>query len=182
VLLGKVLAVLSIVALSTAGNVGSVLLTLLHAEATLGGGKKGSGIAFDWVDLALASPAIAVTAALAVALMILAALPATTFKQGQNLVSAISTLGMGGAVVGMLPTVDLDLTMAAVPLANAVLVLRDALAGELALAPTLVATAVNGTLAAIVLALAARVAGRETYLFGASLPRWLAPLRRSKAQ
>lgn len=182
VLLGKVLAVLSIVALSTAGNVGSVLLTLLHAEATLGGGEAGSGIAFDWVDLALASPAIAVTAALAVAVMILAALPATTFKQGQNLVSAISTLGMGGAVVGMLPTVDLDLTMAAVPLANAVLVLRDALAGELALAPTLVATAVNGTLAAIVLALAARVAGRETYLFGASLPRWLAPLRRSKAQ
>jgi len=181
VLLGKVLAVLSIVALSTVGNVGSVLLTLLHVEATLGGGDSGASIAFDWVALALATPAIAVTAALAVALMILAALPATTFKQGQNLVSLISTLGMGGAVVGMLPTVELDLTMAAVPMANAVLVLRDALAGDLALVPTLVATAVNGVLAAIILALAARVAGRETYLFGASLPRWLAPLRRSKA-
>jgi len=181
VLLGKVLAVLAIVALSTAGNLGSVLLTLLHVEATLGDGELSAAIAFDWAALALASPAIAVTATLAVAVMILAALPATTFKQGQNLVSLISTLGMGGAVVGMLPTVELDLTMAVVPMANAVLVLRDALAGELALVPTLVATAVNGALAAITLLLAARVAGRETYLFGAKLPRWLAPLRRSKA-
>lgn len=176
ILLGKLLAVLAIVLLATLGNVGSVLLTMLHIEASFSEGGV-AGIAVDLVDMALALPALATTATLAVALMILAALPATSFKQGQNLVSTLSTVGMGGAVVGMAPELDFGLVWALVPFANAVLSLRDALAGELAAAPALLAALVNGVLAAGVLSLATRVAGHETYLFGARLPAWLRFLR-----
>ena len=172
VLLGKLGAVLGIVLLATLGNMGSVLLTMLHIEASFSDDGV-SGIALEAGQIALATPTLIATACLAVALMLLAALPATSFKQGQNMVSTVSTVGMAGAAVGVLPELQLDAFWAAVPFANAVLVLRDALAGELLVLPALEALAVNGVLATILLALATRVAGHETYLFGARLPAWL---------
>ena len=163
---------LGIVLLATLGNMGSVLLTMLHIEASFSDDGV-SGIALEAGQIALATPALMATACLAVALILLAALPATSFKQGQNMVSTVSTVGMAGAAVGVLPELQLDAYWAAVPFANAVLVLRYALAGELLVLPALEALAVNGVLATILLALATRVAGHETYLFGARLPAWL---------
>ncbi len=178
VLLGKLGAVLAIVLLATLGNLGSVLLTMLHIEATFSESGELAGVALDPFMVALGMPALAATAALAVAMMLLAAMPATSFKQGQNMVSTLSTVGMMGAAVGMLPEAELSGFWSAVPFANAVLVLRDSLAGELQVLPSLVAAGVNGTLAAGILALATRIAGQETWLFGATLPSWLRFLQR----
>ena len=178
ILLGKLLAVTGLSLLSVFGNLGAMLLTLVHLEAVQTAHKSTAGFAIAWPQLGLALVVLISTAILASAGMVLAALPASTYKQGQNITSNLVMVGMGGAILGVLPLIELDGWTALIPFGNATLVLRDAIAGDLRVGPALVALLLNLGLAALLVAAVARVAGQETWLFGARLPRWLVPLRR----
>ncbi len=162
---GKVLALLTLITASVLGNAIAAVLTLLGVLPQLN--EKVAAPTFSAVDLALAAPTLGATVALVAGVLVLAALPCRTFKQGQNAVNLAALIGMTPAGVAMMPAVDLDLITATVPVMSCALVLREAMAGQLAPAPALVAALTTAAAAAAVLALGARVVRADAFLFGA---------------
>lgn len=176
----KVVGIVLILLVSTAANVLGVLLTLFDLQARIDP-EGAAPLAYDLSDLAMAFAVTTATAVLIAAILTLAALPARNFKEGQNLVSMASIVGMVAATAGFLPLVELSPTTAAIPLVNTVLVLRDAIsAGPLSHGAAAMAFVVNLLAAAAFLRLGAGVVSSEGYQFGNRLPPWLAFLRGSR--
>ena len=74
-------------------------------------------------------PLAAVTSLTGASLALLAAAPARSFKQAQNTTTAVSIVVMTAAVLGMLPHAKLAAPLGFVPIANAVVVMRELLLG-----------------------------------------------------
>ena len=177
---GKVLAVVGLLMLSVAGNAVAMGLTVLSIMEQLDPDSDG-GVALEWLDLVAAAPLLLLTAILTAAVMTLAALPTRSFRQGQSAVSTVSTVLMIPAMVGVMPEIDLTLATAAIPVANCVLVLREAIGGDGILwGPMGVALGVNGLAAGATLLAAGRVVSSEGWLFGGAVPRWLRWLQREE--
>jgi len=173
VVAGKVLAVVGLLLLATVGNALAMGLTLVSVLEQLDPDGD-TALALQWLDLLAAAPLLLVTVMLAAAVLTLSALPTRTFRQGQSATSTAATVLMLPALVGTMPALDLSPVTALIPIANTVLVLRDAIGGEgLAAAPLLVALAVNGGLGALVLWAAGRIVRTEGWLLGGQVPRWL---------
>jgi sodium transport system permease protein len=173
VVMGKVLAVVGLLLLATVGNALAMGLTLVSVLEQLDPDGD-TALALQWLDLLAAAPLLLVTVMLAAAVLTLSALPTRTFRQGQSATSTAATVLMLPALVGTMPALDLSPLTALIPIANTVLVLRDAIGGEgLTAAPLLIALGVNGGLGALVLWVAGRIVGTEGWLLGGQVPRWL---------
>lgn len=170
---GKILAVVGLLLLSTVGNALAMGLTVASVIEQLDPDGE-APLALDWLSILGATPLLLLTVLLAAAVLTLAALPTRTFRQGQSAVSTAATALMLPALVGTMPALDLSLGTACAPVANTVLVLRDAIGGEgLQAGPMAVALAINGALGGGVLWVSGRIVRSEGWLLGGEVPRWL---------
>lgn len=180
IVVGKVLALLTLIGLSVVGNLGAMVLTMVHILATSGSGASSLELSLEPGSLALAAGMLLVQAVLLAAVLVLVCLPAQTFKQGQTVASLVSTLGMLPAMVAMLPTAELSWGMALVPVSNTALVVREAVGGEgSAPGPLALALLLNLGLAVGLFALALRLVRKEQTWFGGGrgrVARWIARL------
>jgi sodium transport system permease protein len=165
VVLGKLLAVLSLTVGAVVANAGAMGLTLAHLMS-LQGGNAALDLGLSWGSLALAGLVCLGATGLVVGVMTLAVTPARSFKEGQSAGNLVVTAGAVLVVVGMLPLTQLTPVTAFVPLANSVLVLRSALVGELPPALAWLALAELLALTWLVLRLAGRTLSRPDTLLG----------------
>lgn len=171
--IGKMLAVLSMMLLSVAGNALSLLFTFWSFLEQAAPDAE-VAVAIAWPALLPALGLIAVTTVLMAAAMTVAVLPAESFRQAQSMASSVGVMLGLPALAGILPDLELTLPMALVPVTNATLVFRQALQEQTVdLAPTLLAVLVNGGLAVVLLVIAGRVIQSEAWLFGGKVPLWL---------
>jgi sodium transport system permease protein len=117
--------------------------------------------------------AVAVAAAAAVLLVLLlsgmmlaVALRARSFKEGQSYLGPIRIGAMLPGLAATAPEVILGPAVAAVPVANLALLVRDALLDRLAAVPAAIALGSSALYAAAAVAWAGRLAGRESMLLG----------------
>lgn len=178
-IVGKLGALLFLIALSVAGNLGAMVLTLLHLLLTMTE-KVGVSLSLDPGEVLIGACMLAVQGFMLAGMLVVATLPARTFKQGQNLASMVSTLGMLPAMISMMPTAELSWTLAAVPISNTAIIMREAIAGEgMPTGPLVLAFAVNISITAVLYGLAVRKVQREDTWFGSGqsrMQKWIARL------
>ncbi len=178
--LGKLGALVTLIAVSALGNLGAMVLTLLQVFSASGMDTAGVAPSLAPGPVAAAVALLLVQAVLGAALLALVTLPAKTFKQGQTVASLVGTAGMMPAMVTMMPTIELGWGMALVPVCNTALVVREAVGGTGAAAgPLALAFAVNIGLTVVLLGISLALARREETWFGAGqgrVQRWIARL------
>jgi len=165
VVLGKLLAVLSLTLGAVVANAGAMGATLAHL-LILQGGAGSLDLGLSPGALALAGLVCLGATGLVVGVMTLVVTPARSFKEGQGAGNLVVTAGAVLVVVGMLPLTELTPVTAFVPLANSVLVLRSALIGELAPGLAWLALAELLALTWLALRLAGRTLSRPDTLLG----------------
>lgn len=177
IILGKVLAILTMMFIAVVGNLGAMGLTLFHL-ISLQKGESELGINISGGDMAIAIPTLLMGGVFVAALMVISVLPARSFKEGQNLASFTMTAGMTLIVIAMLPGVDLTAVTALVPLTNIALVLRDGLNGQLSTGLGLLVLGETTALSLGLMAVSYSIVNKESYLFAGALPSWLKWLER----
>ncbi len=155
---GKVGSVVVITLASLAANILSLALTITHTLVLLK-----VPLTLPPARLLTIVPMAAVASFAGAALCLLAAVPTRDFKQAQNTTSAVATVGMSLAALAMLPRMELTGAMQWVPLANAVLVMREMLLGHEVGGPAIIVTAELLGIAVLAVVVGARLAGREGY-------------------
>lgn len=180
VVLGKALTVQIIAMTSLLGTVLAMGITVVHGLHIVLPDEELTMQLAPGPTL-MAAVVMATMLMLAVSLVLLVVLPARNFKQGQTLASLVLLLGMAPIAVVFLPDLTLTPALAAVPVVNAVMVLKESLAGQLSLPLAAMAAVINVAWAVAVMGAAVLVTRRESYLFpGAATPRWLAWIGRSR--
>lgn len=170
---GKLLACVALMVFATVANVGTLALTIAQIAFSL---ELEGGWYLPPVGQLLATlPTILASAVLCAAALLLAMIPARTFKEGELTGSIVLVIGAFPIVAALLAltTGEVDGLLRFVPLANTAIVLHDGVVGELTAAGALIPAVENALLGAVLLALGVRIVGREDYLIGGRLPAWL---------
>jgi sodium transport system permease protein len=171
IMAGKLGAVATISALTGVLNLvciaGAALWIARSAtRATAGGLPVGKLFgAVPWGAVALALGALLVATILFAGLMMAVASLARSFKEAQNFLTPVYLVATMPAMVSWLPGTELGYGSALVPIANVTLLLKGAVAGDLAPGPAAVALAASIGWAAAAVALAARIYDSERLLF-----------------
>ncbi len=118
-----------------------------------------------WGAIGLSLVALAAATLLFSGLMMAVASLARGFKEAQSLLTPVYLVATMPAMVSLMPGTELSYGAALVPIANVALLLKGAIAGSLAIGPTLVALAASAGWAFAALALAARIYDSERLLF-----------------
>jgi ABC-type Na+ efflux pump permease subunit len=153
------------------GNLVAMVLTLGHGAAVAL--EQLPAMSVSPTGVALATPGLLAGAGVIAALLLLAAVPARTFKQGEMLLS----LGLGPVMalvgLGTWGTMEEVAWVRWVPIAGLVPLGVHGAVGSLSVGSALATTVAHGALGPALLALGARFVQREDYVFGSGLPRWL---------
>jgi len=175
---GKVLACMLLILVAAAGNLGSAMLTATHLVTLM---------LDDLVTLQTPSalqilglgPILGASAFLCATATLLSVLPARTFKEGQYAASVPLYIGLVPLFLGIVAVLSDggDSALLSVPLANLVVVVFYGLSGQLTLSTAILPALENAALGAVFLWAGAWLAGREDFLIGGRLPRWLAWIR-----
>ncbi|HEX5137767.1 MAG TPA: ABC transporter permease subunit/CPBP intramembrane protease [Planctomycetota bacterium] len=163
IVLGKFAAVWVIAVVTALLNLVVMGLTFSKVAGMIGGGK----IAFS-LSLGAAATVCAIlipTAALFSAVALALSSFATSYKEGQHYMSPLFLVATPLAMVGLLPNVEIGYTLAVVPVANIVLLVKAMLLGSEAAGPALVAFGAMVFYAAVALGFAVAVFRRESVLF-----------------
>ena len=162
---GKYLAVVTVGTLAGLLNVIVVSATLARAVAGAGDELKASLPNINGPMVLGLLLAVTMLAALIGALMLVSATFARSFRDANNLLAPVLLLTLAPAMLGLLPRNELNSAMAAVPIANGVLLMKALLAERTD--PAAMAVVVGSTLAytVLLLSLAARVFANERLLF-----------------
>jgi len=163
IVLGKFVAVWVVAVVTALLNLGVMGLTF----SKLAGMLPGSGVAFSMPAGALAAVTLILipTAALFAAVALAASSFATSYKEGQHYLSPIFLVVMPLAMVAMLPNVELGPTLALVPVANVVLLVKAMLLGGEGARWALLATASMAVYAGLALMVTVSLFKRESVLF-----------------
>lgn len=179
---GKYLAVAAFALGSFGFNFASVSFTLYHLQAQLGGRR---GLLFEITPrLVLITLLAALLIALLVSsLMMVIGFMVRTFKEGQSYLGPVFALCLAPAALVLGPDVRLGYGLALVPIANLLVILREAISARPLALPALVALVVSVLVVLAALGLATRVLRNEDVVLGQGAPgrswlRWL-PGRRS---
>ncbi len=162
---GKYLAVVTIGTLAGLLNVAVISATLARAVSGGGDAVKAS---LPEVNLPMVLGlliAVMVLAALIGAVMLVSATFARSFRDANNLLAPVLLVTMAPALLGVLPRVQLTPAMAAVPVANGVLLMKGLLTQNVQWSSAAVVVASTMAYTALLLALAARVFADERVLF-----------------
>ncbi len=173
VVCGKLLSASLMGLLAMVGNAVAIWATLsgLAAQAGADGLSLTGRVT---LELVLAVGAVVLLAPAMAAWIGLVLLPAKSFESGQNRGTLVLTVALALAAPCMAASLEPGWAWAAVPVGGTAMALRGALMGNITVGPVVLAGALNLLLAALGLALGARVLAREDYLFGHATPRWLA--------
>ncbi len=172
VVAGKLLCVVLVALAAVAGNavaMGATMATLLadiDGELKVMEGLHAGPLLMGLVALLLLAPALAAWLGLTV-------LPARSFKAGQSNAMLLGSVALALAAVSLVPGLRFSPLLAMVPVTGTSLALRDGFTGQLELLPAALCWASNLAIASAGLWLGARVVGREDFLFGHRMPRWL---------
>jgi sodium transport system permease protein len=156
--LGFVAGMINMVALSVS------MKGILGAAA----GEALSGISFriPWGAVPVVAVASAFLALFIASGMMLFAVFARTFKEGQSMVMPFYLVSLLPALLVSSPDLELDVTWALVPVANIALMMREALGGNYPWGLFALCLAVEGACIALCLVVARWVMGFEEVLFG----------------
>ncbi len=173
IVLGKFAAVWVIAVVTALLNLVVMGLTFSKVAGMIGGGKVAFSLS---VGAAATVCAILVpTAALFGAVALALSSFATSYKEGQHYMSPLFLVATPLAMVGLLPNVEIGYTLAAIPVANVVLLVKAMLLGTDALGPALVAFGAMAFYAALALCFAVAVFRREAVLFRSGAGRGFDP-------
>jgi sodium transport system permease protein len=173
IVLGKFAAVWVIAVATALLNLVVMGLTFSKLAGMVGGGR----IAFSlppgaaMTVCAILVPTAALFGAVALALSSLA----TSYKEGQHYMSPLFLVATPLAMVGLLPNVEISTGLAAVPIANVVLLVKAMLLGSEATGPAVVAFAAMALYAALALRAAVLIFRREGVLFRSGAGRGFDP-------
>jgi sodium transport system permease protein len=160
IIVGKFLAVWTVVMVSGLANVVSMAVTFARMGSSLG------GLSLPASTYALAFLALLPVTFTVSGLFLAVAVFARDFKDGQNMLTPVLLVLMVPVAVTMIPGFDLDAATSFVPIVNVALLIKALFIGEVraqALFLTLLASALYAALAMI---FAARVFAREQVLLG----------------
>jgi ABC-2 type transport system permease protein/sodium transport system permease protein len=162
-LLAKYVAVLTVAILTALVNIAGMTATLIATG--LGPVIFGpAGLAPGAVVAVFAL--LVLFAAFFAAVLLCVTSFARSFKEAQAYLIPLMMVSLAPGFVSLLPDLALNAWWSVVPLANMVLLARDVLAGQVHLLWGAVAVATTGLYAAAALALAARIFGSDSILYG----------------
>ncbi len=183
-ILGKTLAASVIGMMGATGNLVAGTITFLHFLSSLGTGDSGA-LHLVPLPMFLSMVALMGGAVVVSALTFLVIVPARTFKQAQSL-SSFVTIGFIALLFTSMNAEGTPSTFTALlPGYNMMHCLREGFRGTLAADFTLITTATNLTVSAVILFAVHRIMTHEGYLFGPEQSGWrdalrsLLPTRRS---
>ncbi len=173
IVLGKFAAVWVIAVVTALLNLVVMGLTFSKVAGMIGGGKIAFSLSFGAAATvcAILVPTAALFSAVALALSSFA----TSYKEGQHYMSPLFLVATPLAMVGLLPNVEIGYTLAVVPVANVVLLVKSMLLGSDAAGPALVAFGAMALYAALSLGFAVAVFRREAVLFRTGAGRGFDP-------
>lgn len=181
IVLGKFLAIWLIAVVTALLNLAVMGLTFSKLAGMMGQGR----IAFDLplTTMAVVTLILIPSAALFSAVALALSSFATSYKEGQHYMSPLFLVATPLAMVALLPNIELGYTLALVPVANVVLLVKGMLLGGDAAGPALVATVAMAVYAAVALYVAVAIFRRESVLFRTGSGRGFDPvsLRASRA-
>jgi ABC-type Na+ efflux pump permease subunit len=152
-------------------SLGSVLAPLMAGQ------DEHVGFEVPWTMLPWVVVGALLLAGSVAAAMMMVAVFARTFREGQALVMPIYMLSLLPVLFLGREGLEFTLGMAAIPVVNVAMLVREALGGSLPLAPTALTFAVQGAVIVVLLALASRVVRHEDVLTGSFIGGPLAYLR-----
>lgn len=176
--LGRVAATMVFEAVGVLGNLVGIGLTASSLSVTLA--ADALAIWLPPTTFLLALPALIATAMCVTGVLMIALLPARTFKEGEWLGSIVLLFAIG-PLVAAVPALISDEgpgLVLLVPMANTTIALARALEGTMTWAEGLVPVLVNGGIGVVLIAAATRVVASEDWLLEGRLPAWLGWLRR----
>ncbi|MCK6459975.1 MAG: ABC transporter permease, partial [Planctomycetes bacterium] len=173
IVLGKFAAVWVIAVVTALLNLAVMGLTFSKVAGMIGGGKIAFSLSFGAAATvcAILVPTAALFSAVALALSSFA----TSYKEGQHYMSPLFLVATPLAMVGLLPNVEIGYTLAAVPVANVVLLVKAMLLGTEAAGPAFLAFGAMAVYAALALGFAVAVFRREAVLFRTGAGRGFDP-------
>ncbi|MFI5403285.1 MAG: ABC transporter permease subunit/CPBP intramembrane protease [Planctomycetota bacterium] len=163
IVLGKFAAVWVIAVVTALLNLVVMGLTFSKVAGMIGGGT----VAFS-LSVGAAATVCAIlipTAALFGAVALALSSFATSYKEGQHYMSPLFLVATPLAMVGLLPNIEINYVLAAIPVSNVVLLVKAMLLGTDATGPALVAFGAMAFYAALALGFAVAVFRREAVLF-----------------
>jgi ABC-type Na+ efflux pump permease subunit len=152
-------------------SLGSVLAPLMAGQ------DEHVGFEVPWTMLPWVVVGALLLAGSVAAAMMMVAVFARNFREGQALVMPIYMLSLLPVLFLGREGLEFTLGMAAIPVVNVAMLVREALGGSLPLAPTALTFAVQGAVIVVLLALASRVVRHEDVLTGSFTGGPLAFLR-----
>lgn len=175
--LGKFLLVLTVSLTTVACTLASMAVSLLAGGFALGGSAKqlaaaaagaaggGAMPSIDFAGLAVGVALVLPLAVLFAALALAVSLFARTQKEAQTYLAPLVAVVILPAVAGTLPGVELDASLALVPVINVALVFKELVSGEWPWGMLALVFGSTCAYAAAALALCARMFSKETVLF-----------------
>lgn len=162
-LLGKYIAVLTVAMMTALANLAAMTITMysLGLEQLLFG-KAGLGPGAILMVLGL----LVTFAGFFSALILVITSLARSFKEAQAYLIPLMMVSLAPGILSLMPGLRLTLPLAVTPLANLVLLSRDALEGQVHLGLGLIAFLTTCAYARLALALAARIFGTDALLYG----------------
>jgi sodium transport system permease protein len=153
------------------------MVVFLWAAASILGLQSKISVAMEWAPLIVGALAVVIFAVAVSAVMILVALPARSYREGQAALSPVYLVSAVGAMLSVTGSDAIDYGQAMVPVLNVAALLRTTLRGELPLGPALLALSTLLVLAVFCVGLASR-ALRDEDVYFESAPSLRALLRR----
>lgn len=163
--IGKFLTVLSGSLTTTALSIGSFAVTVTVAKGYMEELTRGQGYAISPASVLLVLVLILPLAILFSALMMTATLFAKSFKEGQTQGSIIMFVAIIAAMVGILPGVELNPTLAWIPVVNVSLAMKEILTGSQPWGMMALVFLSSSIYAAVALKIATQTFQRESVLF-----------------
>jgi sodium transport system permease protein len=167
IVLGKTLTAMTAILMTAMLTLGSLVFSLKRAQ--FGPNKEMQAlmgtVPLDTTAIVQIALCLIPLAIFAASIMMAIAVFARSFKEGQSYLTPLAMLVVFPALMGGLPGVTLNPTMALVPIFNTSLAIRGVLLGDISLTNVMITVAANIVYAAIAMFIATKVFERESVLF-----------------
>ena len=163
---GKYIVILITGVVAAFLSLGSLVLSLNYmVEDLFKGMSKMLAIEFDVQTIVLVFLIVLPLAGIFAGVLLSVSIFARSFKEAQSYVNALNMAVILPAFVSLLPGVEMDYSMALIPVVNASLIMKDAISGSIEWNFVFVALLSNAVLAAVTLVFCKKWFEKESILF-----------------